>query len=92
MPLPILWSKACLGELDMGACITEIPKDFTAIVEFADFDTRVRGKMLSFSQWLKKVRSCNCLFYIGKNDWKPFFSYFNAKLMGKLGRMLHLHK
>lgn len=92
MPLPILWAKACLGKLDTEACITEIPKGFTAIVEFADFDTRVRGKMLSFSQWLKEVRSCNCLFYIGKNDWKPFFSYFNAKLMGKLGRMLHLHK
>lgn len=92
MPLPVLWAKACLGELDTEQCIVKIPKGFTAIVEFSDFDTRVRGKMISFGQWLKEVRSCNCLFYIGQKDWKPFFSFFYAKFIGKLGRMLHIKK
>lgn len=92
MPLPILWAKACLGELDTEKCMVKIPKGFTAIVEFSDFDTRVRGKMISFRQWFREVRSCNCLFYIGQKDWKPFFSFLFAKLKGKLGRMLHMKK
>lgn len=92
MPLPILWAEACLGGLDTGACITEIPDGFTAIVEDADFDTRVRGGMIRLSQWLKEIYSCKCLFYTGQKDWKPLITYLNAKVRGKLGRMLHISK
>ena len=71
MNLPVLWAKGMIGE-DYGD-IKKIKEGFTAMVEFADFNNRVREQKLSFSKWYKDYKKADCRFYVGKNDIKPMF-------------------
>lgn len=71
MPLPLLWAQAMAGELP-EKYQKRIPNGFTAMVEVDDFRYRVRGKRIGLKTWLKDFRDCNCKFYLGRNDARPF--------------------
>lgn len=75
MPLAIGWVNATVGEFELDNAIKKISPEFTAIVEFADFDARVRTRMISFRKWIKELIHAKCLFYIGRRDPKPTFMY-----------------
>ena len=75
MPLAIGWNHATVGKLDLNNAIKKISPKFTAIVEFADFDARVRSGMISVWKWLKEIIHAKCLFYVGRRDPKPTFMY-----------------
>lgn len=75
MPLAIGWNNAMIGKLDYNKAIKKIAPNFTAIVEFADFDARVRSGMISVCKWMNELAHAKCLFYVGKRDPKPAFMY-----------------
>lgn len=83
MPLPTLWIESMMSNHIDASNIKEIPDNFTFISDVADYKTRA-GKMVSYSQWLKEYKNCNCKLILGKNDSKPFCSYLLQRLILKI--------
>lgn len=74
MPLPILWIESMLTrDVDIRKK-KKIPSGYTFVDDIADFKTRA-GKIISYKQWLKEYKNCDCKLIMGRNDYKPFFSY-----------------
>ena len=71
MPLPILWSRAMVNKLSDNY-IRTIPDKFTAMVEIDDFRYRVRGKKIKIREWINDYKNCNCRYYTGNKDSRPF--------------------
>ena len=77
--LPLEWAKAILsGKIDVT--LMKIRKEpFTAMVEINDFADFVMKGKITLIQWLKDLRSCNCLFYYSDSDKKPaYLAWINA--------------
>ena len=56
-----------------------------ALAEIPDFEQRVRKrKMLSFRQWLLRVKKADCLYFYDKDDMKPYFSVWCKKITSLL--------
>lgn len=86
MPLPILWMESMVtGKIDYSK-IKEIKKGFTFVDDFADFQTRVCGRMISFSAWLKEYKNCDCRLLLGRNDPYPLIAYVISRLFNKIER------
>lgn len=85
MPLPILWIESMLtNSVDKNAK-KEIPEGYTFVDDFADFKTRA-GKVISYKQWFKEYKKCNCKLIMGKNDPMPFVSYIWYRFLYMLKR------
>lgn len=72
MNLPVIWAY---GELtgDIPKDVRkEVPDGYRAIAEVQDFEQRVRRfKMISFSDWIKRIVSADCLYIYTPKDMKP---------------------
>lgn len=82
MNLPHLWGEKMI----QGGALPEIvpiQKNFTAMVEFDDYRSRVKSKMISKRKWFKDFRHTNCLFYFNRRDLKPFISLIFQKIRRK---------
>lgn len=87
MPLPTLWAEAMLINELPSNCYKTIEPNFTAMVELYDFRTRVRKNRISFINWWKEAKECNCLFYLGnKKDLKPVVSELSSMVLEKIKR------
>ena len=62
MPLPVIWIKGMMEENISKNVIRKVPKGFRALAEQPDFFFRVRReKMISLFEWLKLVKTADCL-------------------------------
>ena len=87
MPLPILWMESTLtGSVDVNNK-KQIPVGYTFVDDFADFQTRA-GKIVSYRQWLKEYKNCDCKLIMGRNDPMPFISYIWYRFVYMLKRKL----
>lgn len=89
--LPYYWAKSTLA----GRILYEemnLKKDiFKAMVEPEDLILNVFiNKKVKLSQWIKDVKSCECLYYYNKNDKSPFFHYINRRLWTSVKRKLRI--
>lgn len=78
--LPVIWAKSVLaGHLDVSD--VSIKKDtFTAMVELEDFRENVLHRKISFTQWMKEFKSCDCGFVYNEKDSKPFRMMVRAEV------------
>ena len=91
--LPYLWAKSTLqGYIDYNS-IHLCNDTFKAMAETDDFLVSViKGHKVSFTQWIKDVRGCKCLFYYDNKDkWPAFFHWFNVSTKFVL-KKLHIVK
>ena len=87
MPLPILWMESTLtGSIDVNNK-KKIPVGYTFVDDFADFQTRA-GKLVSYRQWFKEYKNCDCKLIMGRNDPVPFISYIWYRFIYMLKRKL----
>jgi len=71
--LPYYWAKSMLmGKIPYNEMELRV-KPFRAMVEPADFKRNV--KKIGVLNWLKDLRSSECLYYYNKKDRWPFFYY-----------------
>lgn len=91
MNLPLLWTYGMIkGHIPKNAK-KEVPAGYKAIAEVPDFEHRVRRlKLISFSEWLKEIRKCDCLYFYNKRDMKPFLSVWLYKLKSISRKKLHI--
>jgi D-aspartate ligase len=70
--LPVIWAKSVLaGKLDTNeVVIKKVP--FKAMVELEDFRENVLHRKMSFGQWRKDFKSCDCGFVYNEKDPKPY--------------------
>ena len=88
MPLPILWIESMInGTIDYSK-MKEIKPGFTFMDDFADFQTRVVGRMSSVRKWLKEYRDCDCRLLLGKKDPLPIMAYVSSRFFNKIKRKL----
>lgn len=74
--IPLIWANSNLKGI-FEENLVEIPENYVAIAEAADFSQRVKkNKMISVFAWLKDLKSVNCLLIWNKKDKKPCFSYW----------------
>lgn len=83
MPLPIIWAEGMIeGGFPPGS-LMPVPPGFRALAEVPDFEQRVRRfKMIGVAEWIRSVRSADCLFFYSAKDIKPFLSVWVSKLIG----------
>lgn len=91
MPLPILWIKG----MDDG-CIPqnaqrEVPQNYRALAEQADFHFRVRQtKQLTLFDWVRSVRTADCLYFWDHHDKAPCFWSWMWVIRGFIAKRLRL--
>ena len=83
MNLPVLWHQAMLDNSIVKKSYKKF-EPFEAIVEFADYRTRIKKKMIKFSDWRKELSNAKCLYYYNKKDKKPFISQIVYMVKGKI--------
>ena len=74
MNLLILWKKAMTEEFDAKDYYRSIKDNYHAMAEVPDFAYRVLKRRITFFQWLKERKSCECLFFKNKKDKRPYYS------------------
>lgn len=57
---------------------------FRLMDEFTDFKWSVLSRKVGLWQWIKELRSADCVFYYNKHDKKPFFYYLYHRILGAL--------
>lgn len=79
--LPKIWAQSMLAQqLETGKLeLREQP--FTAMAELSDFNDHVRHGNLSFRQWIKDFRNCECTYIYNSKDKKPFYSLITHSLL-----------
>lgn len=71
--LPRIWADSRLkGELDISS-VDYDGRNFTAIVEFDDFNDSVKPGLISVKQFVKDIKDSDFYFYYNKKDKKPFY-------------------
>lgn len=80
MNLPFLWAQSMHNKGIINGIYREIPKGYTAIVEFEDYKVRVKSGEMNVIKWLKELLHADCVFYYNKKDMLPFFSVFTGKI------------
>lgn len=83
------WAKAqILGHIDHETINQNVRKTtFKALVEFNDFKDFVLSGDISIWQWIKDLRSSECLYYWGRNDRKPMYIHFRNVILRRLKLM-----
>lgn len=81
MSLPIMWIRAMESHAVLEDMVKKVEANFTAMVEVNDYRARVKTKQIKVSKWLKELQHTNCKYYIGKNDWKPVFTWIIRKFI-----------
>ncbi len=80
MCLPLLWSKGILEKTKNEENVIKNFDPFKAMVEFDDFNNRVKTGQISVFKWIKDFRKSKCKFYYSSDDKKPFLSVIYAKV------------
>ncbi|MBO5952768.1 MAG: ATP-grasp domain-containing protein [Oscillospiraceae bacterium] len=80
MPGVTLWCESMLLNRIVDNCYRQIPEGFYTMAECFDYDVRVKGKKLTRRQWLKEYKNANAKLYLGRKDFRPFFSFMWYKL------------
>lgn len=89
MNLPVLWALGMINGTENNGIIKDIPNGYKAMAEIPDFEQRVRRfHMLTFKEWIKEMKSCDCLFFFNKNDMKPYINVWKNKVLNVLGKKL----
>lgn len=70
-----------LPEYTDGMC-KKLP--FKLMDELTDFKWSVLSGKLSLWQWLKELKTADCIFYYNSDDKKPFFYYLAHRILGAL--------
>ena len=89
MPLPILWIESMLTQNVDAGKKKKIPAGYTFVNDIDDFKTRA-GKIISYKQWFKEYKQCNCKLILGRNDYKPFISYIWYRFVYMVKRKLKM--
>ena len=85
MPLPVIWAESMQCNTLKKNYYKKIPDGFTAMVELNDFKMRVLTHKIGLIQWIREMKSCQCLYYMGKNDFKPVIANFLSRIISKKG-------
>lgn len=89
MNLPVLWALGMINGKEPGDIIKNIPAGYKAMAEIPDFEQRVRRfHMLTFKEWIKEMKSCDCLFFFNRCDMKPYINVWKNKVLNILGKKL----
>ncbi|MEY8481228.1 biotin carboxylase [Lachnospiraceae bacterium 48-21] len=84
MNFVILWAEGCLyGEFPENAEV-DVPTGYKAMAEFPDFKQRVLKHRITLKDWIKEVRSCDCLFFYNRKDKMPAFTSLLYKGMNAI--------
>lgn len=75
MNMPFLWAEGMIDGEIPSDWKKQLPENFRAIVEYADFKHRVLGHKENIFKWFHKLMKADCLYYYSKEDKKPFFKY-----------------
>lgn len=89
MNLPILWANAQLDKILPNDAEKKVPSGYKAMAELPDFGWRVLKKRISLKNWIKEVKSCNCLYFYNKEDMKPFRSAVYWKIQNKVVKIIN---
>lgn len=81
MNLPILWSNSMIDKKIFDNAYNKF-KPFKAMVEFLDFDDRVRTKQISILRWFYEMATCKVKYYWFYKDLKPIM----AKIIHKINK------
>lgn len=83
MNLPVLWAYGQIHSQLPEEAEKTIPNGYKALAELPDFGWRVLKKKISLRDWIKEVKSCDCLYFYNKDDKKPFRSAVFWKIENK---------
>ena len=78
--LPFRWAVSTLN----NQLYTEdfhYREKFDVMQELSDFKDRVLKKKVSFSQWIREAKSCDCFLYYNKKDPMPFWRVLRKKIL-----------
>ena len=82
MNLPYLWSECMLDNKKTKNCFKKF-EGFRAIVEFVDFQDRVKTKEVSLFKWLKELFTAKVWYFWDRKDPNPIFFKFYHKITKK---------
>lgn len=85
MNLPILWSNAMLNDKVFDKSYQKF-EEFKAMVEFVDYNDRVKTGEISKKEWFKQLKECKCLYFWNIHDVKPVLSKLMNALKNKIKR------
>ena len=89
MNLPVLWASGMIMGMLPVDVIKSIPNGYKAMAEIPDFEHRVRRfHMLTFKEWIKEMKSCDCLFYFNKSDVKPYINVWKNKVINVITKKI----
>ena len=84
--IPYFWAKSMLlGRIPYEEMNLRM-ESFKAMLEPADFRGNV--KKIGVRQWIKDLKSTECLYYYNKNDKSPFWHYFIGLFLNKCRRTM----
>lgn len=71
-----IYAKSILaGKLDTTSENISQKTPFSAMDEIAEFINNVPSRKMSFGDYIKEVKNCDCFLYYNKDDNNPFWSY-----------------
>ena len=88
MNMPVLWAEGMVKKHLPDGWLRKIPKDYKAIVELADFRTRVKTHQIGLNAWIREVRDADCLFLWNKNDVRPVINELLGIVRRKSAKLL----
>lgn len=89
MNLPILWADAQINSVNLKNAEKKIPNGYKAMAELPDFGWRVLTKRISLKDWIREVKTCDCLYFYNKRDMKPFRSAVFWKVENKISKVIN---
>ena len=73
MPLPVIWSKSMIDNNYLKDCYRKY-NAFNAILEFPDFNIRVKKQKMNIFKWFLDFFNSKCKYNFNIKDNKPFIS------------------
>lgn len=89
MNLPLLWAEGQISSKLVSTEEKKVPNGYKAMAELPDFGWRVLKKRISLKDWIKEVKSCDCLYFYNKQDMKPFRSAVFWKIENKIAKIVN---
>ena len=89
MNLPVLWANGQINKSFPIDAEKKVPVGYKAMAELPDFGWRVLKKRISLKQWIREVKTCNCLYFYNKQDMRPFRSAVFWKIENKLSKIIN---
>ena len=93
MPLPIIWMNGMRDGRIPDGVERVVPDGYRALTEQPDFHFRVRrDKLIGLFDWLKAVKTADCLYFYDRHDWRPCFTAWWCVIGNFVKRKLGLLK